>query len=227
MKRICILVGLAIAFATLRDARAQDAGVTHVVTYIEVVPGTKDTGATLVRQYREATRKEDGNLRAEAVRRIAQPNQFVVIESWKDRAAFDAHAKSASTTHLRERLKSIQAAPPDERVHSGLSVGPIGGGRIGLGAVYAVTHIDVIPPRKDDGTAAVRQHAVDSRKSGGNLRADMLVQANRPNHFTSVEIWRNRSAADAHASSPRVRAFRDAIAPMSGALYDERFYKPM
>ena len=123
------------------------------------MPSAKDDGATLVRQYRDATRKEDGNLRAEAIRRIGQSNQFVIIDAWKDRNAFDAHGKAASTTQFRDKLKAIQNAPYDERVHNALSAGPLAGGRFGGGAVYAVTHIDVIPPRKDDGTALVKQHA--------------------------------------------------------------------
>jgi quinol monooxygenase YgiN len=155
----------------------------------------------------------------------------VVIESWKDRAAFDAHAKSASASQLRDKLKAIQNAPYDERVHTGLSVGSAGaspaGGRIGGGAVYVVTHIDVIPPKKDDGTALVKQHGDESRKDDGSLRFEILVQTNRPNHFSAVEVWKSRGAADAHGATTRTRNFRETLAPMSGALYDERFYKAM
>src|SRR2546428_9482196 len=42
--------------------------------------------------------------------------------------------------------------------------------KITHGAMYVVTHVDVIPPRKDDGIAAVRQLADDSRLHEGNLR---------------------------------------------------------
>ena len=227
MKTFHVLIAVGMALAAIGVAHAQDAGPTHVVTYVEVMPSAKADGANLVRQYRDASRKEDGNLRAEMVRRIGQPNQFVIIEAWKDRNAFEAHGKAASTTQFREKLKAIQNAPYDERVHTGLSAGPIGGGRFGGSAVYAVTHIDVIPPRKDDGTALVKQHGDDSRKDDGNLRFEILVQVNRPNHFTAVEIWRNRAAADAHGMNAHMPAFRDKLAPMSGALYDERFYKAM
>ena len=227
MKPFHLLVAVGMTLAALGEAQAQDTGPTHVVTYVEVMPSAKDDGATLVRQYRDAARKEDGNLRAEAIRRIGQSNQFVIIEAWKDRNAFDAHGKAASTAQFRDKLKAIQNAPYDERVHNALSAGALAGGRFGGGAVYAVTHIDVIPPRKDDGTALVKQHGDDSRKDDGNLRFEILVQVNRPNHFTAVEIWRKRAAADAHGMNAHTRAFRDKLAPMSGALYDERFYKAM
>ncbi len=227
MKRLSLFMLAGLALALTGSARAQDAAPIHVVTYVEVMPSAKDEGAALMRQYRDAIRKEDGNLRAETARRIGQPNQFVLIEAWKDHAAFEAHAKAPSTTQLRDRLKPIQSAPYDERVHTPLSVGPLAGGRGGGGAVYVVTHIDVIPPRKDDGTALVRQHGDDSRKDDGNLRFEILIQTNRPNHFTALEMWRSRAAADAHGTSVRVRKFREALAPMTGALYDERYYKAM
>jgi len=227
MKYVNFCLMAVLMLGGIEMAAAQEASPVHVVTYVEVLPAAKSDGAALLRQYREATRKEDGNLRAVAARRIGEPNQFVLIEAWKDRAAFDAHAKAASATQLRDKLKAILAAPLDERVHNALSVGPIAGARANGGAVYVVTHIDVIPPKKDDGTALVRQHGDDGRKDDGNLRFEILVQANRPNHFTAVEVWKSRGAADAHSSIARVRTFRETLAPMSGALYDERFYKAM
>lgn len=227
MRRFHMLVAASLALASATAAHAQDAGPIHVVTYVEVMPSAKSDGAALVRQYRDTGRKEDGNLRSEAARRIGQPNQFVVIQAWKDQKAFDAHGQAASTAQFRDKLKAIQNSPYDERVHNALSVGPIAGARPGGAAVYVVTHIDVIPPRKDDGTALVKQHGDDSRKDDGSLRFEILVQTSRPNHFSAVEVWRTRADADAHGMSAPTRAFRDKLAPMGGALYDERFYKAM
>ena len=92
------------------------------------------------------------------------------------------------------------------------------------GLIYAVTHVDVIPPRKDDGVALLRQLAADSGKDAGNARFDVLQQTSRPNHFTVVEAWKDRNAFDAHGMAAHTRQFRDRLAPMSGALYDERLY---
>lgn len=107
MKPFHLLMAVGMALAAISEAHAQDAGPTHVVTYIEVMPSAKADGASLVRQYRDASRKEDGNLRAEVVRRIGQPNQFVIIEAWKNRTAFEAHGKAASTTQFRDKLTAI------------------------------------------------------------------------------------------------------------------------
>ncbi len=82
----------------------------------------------------------------------------------------------------------------------------------------------MIPPRKDDGAASLAQLAGNSRRDAGNLGFDVLQQTSRPNHFTVVEIWKDRPAFDAHGMAPHTRQFRGQLAPMSGALYDERLY---
>ena len=199
-------------------------GPRYVVTYIDVMQSQKDEGATLVRQFRDATRKDAGNLRAEAARRMGVPNQFVILEVWKDQPSFDAHAQAAHTTQFHDKLKTIQNAPYDERVHFPLSVGPLPAS-LGGAAVIAVTHVDVIPPQRENGTALVKQLADDGRKDDGNLRLEAVTQTNRQNHFTVIEAWRNRKSSDAHAMNAKTRAFREKLAPASGALYDQRFYK--
>src|SRR5258706_351259 len=94
-------------------------------------------------------------------------------------------------------------------------------------AIIGVTHVDVIPPQRENGTALVKQLAEDSRKDDGNLRFEAVTQTNRQNHFTVIEIWRNRKTADAHSMNAKTRAFRDKLPPANGALYDQRFYKAL
>ena len=57
------------------------------------------------------------------------------------------------------------------------------------------------------------------------MRFEVVQQTNRPNHFTVVEIWKDARAVEAHAMADATRRFRDALGPMSGALYDERMFK--
>src|SRR5215831_8485273 len=97
----------------------------YVVAYVEVMPTSKDDAASVLRRYRDAAQKEGGNLRGEVIQRIDQPNQFVVLEIWKDQAAFEAHGKGANATDMREKIAGIRNAPTDERVHTALSIGPI------------------------------------------------------------------------------------------------------
>ena len=199
-------------------------GPRYIVIYLEVMPTAATGAVSLVRGFRDATRKGAGNMRAEALQRIGQPHQFVLLETWQDQAAADTHGKAATTVQFRDKIKAMQNAPVDERTHFPLSVGPLqakGGGA----AIAVVTHVDVIPPQRENGTAITRQLAEDGRKGDGNLRFEAVTQTNRQNHFTVIELWRDRKAADAHSMAAHTRAFRDKLGPASGALYDERFYK--
>jgi quinol monooxygenase YgiN len=230
MRTEVLVLGLAILLlGAIRDVAAQAPappieGHMYSVTYVEVMPTSRADGIALLKRYREATRREDGNLRTEVASRIGQPHQLVILEVWKDQKAFEAHGKSASITQFRENIQVIRNAPIDERVHVGASVGPLQPGPTG-DAVYVVTHVDVIPPRKEDGLAAVKQLGDDSRKDPGNVRFEVVQQTNRPNHFTVVETWKDAKAVESHSMRETTRQFRDKLGPMSGALYDERMFK--
>src|SRR5438876_534199 len=90
----------------------------------------------------------------------------------------------------------------------------------GPSPLYVVTYVEVKPPAKSEAATLLK-----SRRDDGNLRYEIVQQTNRPNHFTVIEIWNSREAFDAHGMTPHVRDFRDRLAPMSGALYDERLYE--
>ena len=201
-------------------------GPRYVVTYLEVMPTATSAALKLVRQHRDAVHREPGNLRAEALQRIGLPHQFVLLEAWSDQASADSHGKAPSTTQFRDKIKAMQNAPLDERVHFPLSVASLPA-KSSRTAVAAVTHVDVIPPQRENGTALTKQLADDGRKDNGNLRFEAVVQTNRQNHFTVIELWRDREAAEAHSMAAHTRAYREKLAPASGALYDERFYKPL
>jgi quinol monooxygenase YgiN len=205
-------------------APAPIVGNVYSVTYVEVMPTSKADAASVLRRYRDATQKEGGNLRCEVIQRIDQPHQFAILEIWKDQAAFEAHGKGANTTDTREKIAAIRNAPTDERVHTALSVGRIDA-PTARGGIYVATHVDVIPPRKDDGVAALKRLGEDSRRDHDNLRFEVVQQISRPNHFTVVEIWRDAKAVETHSMAAPTREFRDKLATMTGALYDERMYR--
>ena len=202
-----LLLGMALMPAAFPSRAGQGAAPPmFIATYFEVGTSSAKDGAALLTQYRDASRKEGGNMRAEVAREIGRPNRFVVLETWKDQAAFEAHGKSAGTTAFRDKFKAIQAGPYDERVHNSLNVGPndpLGGKR----AIVVASHVDVPPPRKDECIAALNPLADASRKAGGNQRFEVQQQTSRRNHFTVVEVWKDKKAydgsraADTHASS--------------------------
>jgi quinol monooxygenase YgiN len=220
-----IIVMFVVAAALAPSAHAQNNAV-YLATYVEVMPNAVAPGVALLKQYRDASAKEDGNLRAEALAEIERPNRFVVVEAWRDKAALDAHGQSAATSKFRDNLKPIADAPYDERINNALYVTQ-GKNESQSGTLYVVTHVDVIPAGKDDCMAALKTMSIDTASDAGNISYEALQQANRGNHFTVIEAWTNRKALDAHAMAAHTRAFRDKISPAAGALYDERIYKAL
>jgi quinol monooxygenase YgiN len=208
-----------------RTEEASDAAI-YVVSYIEVMPPSTGEAAALLRQYREASRMEDGNMRLEVLQQSGRPDHFALVETWKDQQAFEAHGMAAHTTQLRAKLQPLRVSPQDERVHKGLAVGAMLTAPT-AGAIYVVTHADAIPPAKDDAMAALQQLAEASRNEDGNVRFEVLQQRSRPNHFTLVELWKDQQALEAHVMAAHTRQFREKFQPLTGSLYDERLYQAL
>lgn len=225
---------LSVLLMSVNDSSAQapaapppvpaDVSPLYVVTYVEAKPTARNEAAALLKSYRKASRSSAGNMRSVVMRSAARPGQFVIVAAWKDKSAWDAHMAAPATQAFREKLAALRNAPTDDRFHNALSVGPLdnpGAAR----AVYVVTHIDVIPPRKDDAIGALKSLGEAGRAASGNLRYEIVQQTNRPNHFTAFEAWRSRQAFDAQGMSAHMREFRDKLSGMQGALYDERLYE--
>jgi quinol monooxygenase YgiN len=196
----------------------------YVVTYVETRPNTRDETAALLKAYRDASRASAGNLRSIVVQRVRQPGQFVVVAAWQNKAAWEAHMGDEQTKVFRDKLSALRNAPADDRFHNALSVGPMDDPGT-PGAVYGVTHVDVIPPQRENAVGALKTLGEANRAAGGNVRYEIVQQTNRPNHFTVVEIWRSRDAFETNSMSAHQREFRDKLAQMTGALYDERLYE--
>jgi quinol monooxygenase YgiN len=63
-----------------------------------------------------------------------------------------------------------------------------------------VSHIDVTPDDSAETAKLLKEFATDSRKDPGNVRFEVMVQDGRSNHFSVVEVWRNRQAFEAHSA---------------------------
>jgi len=226
LSRLFLALAL-LPLAFVGNSQAQDDPTVYSVTYIDVVPGAQGAVAGQLRQLASASRKDPGVIRYEVFQRNAPSNQFAIISLWKDQASYDAHAASAPVKAFRQQIESNLSAPIDERPYVGLAVGPKDGAAIPGGSAVSIAHVDVIPPKKDDGVAALKTLADSTRKDNGNLRYDAYQQKARPNHFTVIEVWRNQKAADAHESAGHTKDFRKVLGTATGALYDQRWYKAL
>jgi quinol monooxygenase YgiN len=204
-------------------AAAAPTGPVYVVTYFEVALSADRKTVGLLRQFAAATRKEDGNAELTVLHEIARPGRFAIVEAWRDKAALDAHA--AAMKALGDKLQPSFAAPFDARTFLPMAVAaPPAGGDLST-AVYVLTHVDVFPAGKDDVAAMIKQLADDSRKDGGSLRFDGVIQDQHPNHFHLIEAWSDRKSREAHVLADHTKAFRAKLVPFEGALYDERLYE--
>jgi quinol monooxygenase YgiN len=218
-----LIAAAAVAAAPVAMAQTPPGGTAYVVTYIEVVPSGQGETADLLKQVAAASRKEAGNQRYDILQRIDRKNQFVILEAWTDLKAAETHAGGDALKQFKGKLKPLQASFYDERPSNGLAVAP-SPASAGNDAIYAVTHVDVIPPSKDDCIVMLKKLADETRKEPDAVRFEAWQQNNRANHFTVTEIWKNRAALDAHIAAAGTKEFRERLGPMSGALYDERLY---
>jgi quinol monooxygenase YgiN len=201
-------------------------GPRFIVTYVEVAPASESQALGLLKGYRDATRRGDGNVKAEVLQRMARPGHFVITEEWRDDASWKSHRQSAHATQFQEKLNALRVGPYDERMHYAHAVGAAAAAAAAGNGVLIVTHVDVVPPGHIQVREMLKTLADASRKDTGNVRFDVL-QGVRQNHFTVLEGWRDQRAYEAHLSAAHTKTFRDDLQPKAtdGAPYDERLYR--
>src|SRR5436190_2868096 len=189
--RFVISLLLTITFLSSKVA-AQNRGVLttdpafYAVSYVEVMPSSKAAAVAALKQYRDASRKDEGYVSVELLEQMGRTAHFVVLEKWADQKTFDAHGMAAHTKQLLSKLDAIRLGSYDQRPYRTLTVGPAPGENDR--AIVLVSHVDTAGPQVD-APGLLRRMAEDSRKDEGNLRFDILQGAMRANHFTIVETW--------------------------------------
>jgi quinol monooxygenase YgiN len=221
---LAAVITVAGLFSAGLAARAQDASQpVTIVTYTEVAPAKAAEARKLVLAYAAEARKAKGALEITALQRISDPAHFALVERWQSQADKQAFAATDPVTKFRAALDPLRSAAYDERIHADQAVGaskPTTGE-----SVVALTHVDVIPPQLESGTAKVKAFVEAGRAAPGNLRFDDVVQANRKNHFTVIEAWKSQADKNAWVSGKTARTFREELQPIGGALYDERDFR--
>jgi quinol monooxygenase YgiN len=231
-----VIAATALITATIlagTPARAQsDSEAVYAVTYLDVSTNWVLQGGGLLKQYREASRKEAGNLEFTVLQETDRPNRFAIVEGWKDQAAFTAHTKSADASRFAFVLEAIRNSPPDRHMLHTFATAPARG-TAPSGALYMVEHVDFMGGDPKIGLAAqplVKDLAATTQKEEGALRYDVYQQpAPRVNHYEVVSVWKDPKAFDAHETAAYTRQFRATTVmtgmPARANLYDQRFYK--
>jgi quinol monooxygenase YgiN len=202
----------------------QDSAPHYVVTIVETGAPDAAKATTMLQALAANSRQEAGNAGYAVLHERGHPGRFAIVETWRDKAALDRHETAAKPAE--DKLQPLLVAPSDRRVCAGLDVADPQGDSSAAG-VYAVTHVDVVPPKKDEAIALLNELAAVSRKDSGVHRFDVWQQVSRPNHSYVVEAWRDDAARDAHVMADHTRAYRAKLLPLEGSLYDERVYEPV
>jgi quinol monooxygenase YgiN len=209
--------------ATAAEAVSQGPPI-YATTFFEVSPTAPAQAITLLKEYRDAARKEPGATSVDIYQETAAPSRFFTNEVWKDMAAFEAHAKASAMTQISEKLLPIEYGPPDSRTQSGYFIAP-GGGAATANSVVILSHLDVTPNVLPKLMEIMKPLSEGSAKEAGMQTYQILRQtAGAGNHFRLFEVWGSERAFDAHNLSAHTRDFRKELYPLLGTPYDQRKY---
>jgi quinol monooxygenase YgiN len=192
----------------------------YSVSYIEVKPSSRTVAIATLKQYRDITRRDNGNIRLELFEQADRPSHFCIVETWQTAAAFDA--KAAQRKQLADALEAMRISGWDTRPYKTLTVAS-GTAEATAKSVYVITHVDVTPDPKIAGMLTTLAQA--SRLEDGNIRFDVLLHTMRSNHFEVVETWKSEKALDNHANAAHTKKYRDDLQAALGSPLDERIYK--
>jgi quinol monooxygenase YgiN len=203
----------------------------YAVTYLEVGTTAVAQGVDLIRKLRDASRREAASQEFTVLQETSRPNRLVIMEGWKDQAAFEAHDKGSAKAEFEAALKPIRNSPPDRKMLQPFA--NVAARAVPAGALFMVEHVDFLGGDPAIAVAAaplVKALAEASQKEPGALRYDIYRQpAPRINHYEVVAVWTDAKAFDAHETAAHTLQFRAATAQGGKAwranLYDQRLYK--
>jgi quinol monooxygenase YgiN len=218
-KGLGLLVAITLSVGALAQAPSTDSTF-YSVSYIEVKPSARAVAIGTLKQYRDIVRREDNNIRLELFEQSDRPGHFVIVETWRTPAAYDA--KAAQRKQLNESMESMRVSGWDTRPYKTLTVAS-GTAEATPKSVYVISHVDVAPDPKIAGLLTTL--ATASRLEDGNIRFDVLLHTMRSNHFEVIETWQNQKALDNHAAAAHTKKYRDELQASLGSPLDERIYR--
>ena len=225
LSALLLLICLSASYSVSAQNRGTPAGVPddprfYSFSYIEVNPASRATALTALRKYRDTVHGDSSNIRTEFFEQNERTGHFVILETWKTSAAFDA--RSADRKQLTDAVQSMRTSDWDTRPYKTLSVAQ-DVKESDDGAVAVITHVDVSPDPAVAPLLVVLTEA--SRRETGNLRFDVMQHTMRANHFQVIEVWKNRKALDEHASAEHTKKYRNDLQRFLGSPLDERIFK--
>jgi quinol monooxygenase YgiN len=215
---------LAAMNAEATPSAESDPSLAYTVGYFEAQAAIVDRTAALLRSYARDSRLEHGYGDVRILQEVGYPSRFVILEQWAEHASLAAHENGSVRRHLLDAVAQSLVAPPDWRLHRDFWGKPLSM-TTDHRTLYVITHLDVAPPAFPALQEMARPYFEDERDQHGFLGYAVLQNAEpRQNHLTAIEMWKDAAALSAQRATLEARQFRQSIAPILGALYDERQY---
>ena len=197
----------------------------HVVSYVEVAPGAERAATGLLRQYRDASRRDHGSLRMDVLQQSGRPDHFVVLESWQDKDAWTAHGAAAHTKQFAAELPLQLVSPVDQRCSTAWPLPPARPDRRCHLRGDARRHDSrAVPVRRAMRSGLLKRLAESSRKG----RRQPPIR--RPGRATDGITSRLSKRGGISAPWTRTRrpctpsSTREQLQPLAGSPLDERVF---
>ena len=97
------------------SAQAPPDSTAYSVAYVDIGPASRTAAITAIKQYRDASRKDDGFQRIEFFEQAGRPAHFCIIETWANNRDLDTHAASANAKDFRTKIDSMRLSDYDQR----------------------------------------------------------------------------------------------------------------
>jgi len=115
----------------------------YAVAYVEAMASSSPKAIALLKQYRDASAKQDGFVSLELFEQIGRPGHFALFEVWRDQKAFDARDASVQK-QLRDALQPLRVSDYDQRPYKTISLDDRRG-RLSAAQIVVIAHVDVAP----------------------------------------------------------------------------------
>ena len=197
---------------------------TRVLTFIEAGTTAADRCKAILRKYQQTLQQGPTPPRVRVLQEVGRPERFAVLTTAEH--GEDLSGVEQKAAPVLDSLGTVLVAPPDRHTNRDF-VPAAHAATDSANDIYVIIHIDVGPPDRAKGEAALTRLAGDARASAGNTRFDLWQQLDRSNHFNIVAAWSSRAKYDEFVGGAGGRDFRLTLAPMLASPYDARLFRPI
>jgi quinol monooxygenase YgiN len=99
-----------------------------VIGRVSCEPANRDRLVGLLERMQEDSRREEGCIRYGFFAAVEDPNSFVAVEEWADRAALDVHFEQPHLREFASEMLELVSEPPEVAIHEVAGTSPFPGG---------------------------------------------------------------------------------------------------